>query len=282
MNFLLATFNISPFLTHKYEIFLVSHDWSHGVKEEGRLINLSGTIYQRMHILSVRRAKINIANSQFTASETLKFTDMQASVVYHDCDPFYKTKGQFKDGRGVIPTDGDYILYVGRVRPAYKNIHSLLETFNHLRKEKKELKLVIVSSDDFTPYDSEFIRKNKINLIHLKKIVKEEVRELYMNAWVTVYPSIYEGFGSPLLEAQASGSPLIATHCGPIPEVAGNGAIYFDGSSLHLLQKLEEMDANIRNDLIRKGKENVNRFSWKQTAQEIKYLISQGIPSGTK
>ena len=282
IGFLLATFNLSPLLMKKNVVFQVSHDWSHGIKDRRRRLNLSGKLYQQMHKSAVRRARINIANSQFTARETLKFSGKNSSVVYHDCDPFYKAKVQLRDKGSPLQLDGDFVLYVGRVRPTYKNVNSLLASFNELQKERRELKLVIVSSDDFSPSDGAFIRKNKMNIAHLKHVPKEQVRELYMNAWVTVYPSTYEGFGSPLLEAQASGSPLIVSRCGPLPEVAGNGAMYFNGSASDLLRKLEELDNNIRSALIWKGKENANRFSWKRTAREIKSLISQGISCGVQ
>ena len=121
---LLATFNISPLLAEKYAVFLVSHDWSHGIREKWRITNITGTIYQRMHVMAARRAKINIANSRFTASETLKLAKRRAFVVYHDCDPFYKAKISSKFEKSIIPLEDDYILYVGRVRPAYKNISS--------------------------------------------------------------------------------------------------------------------------------------------------------------
>lgn len=266
---LLATFNIFPFWVSGPKILLVNHDWSHGRAGDSFMNNVQGSIYAKIHTLSAKKATLNISNSKFTAAETLEFTGHASAVIYHDCDPYYRK--EFSDDMLKAPClpDSDYILYVGRVAPPYKNISSLLTAFMNLDEYRDDLKLVIVSSDDFSAKDRALIGRMGSRLKHLRNVSDLRVKYfLYKHAFVTVYPSLYEGFGLPVLEAQASGSPVIASCYGPLPEVGGDGALYFDGSSNDLLRKILILDERKRRELILKGKNNIRRFSWKRTAVE--------------
>lgn len=94
---------------------------------------------------------------------------------------------------------------------------------------------------------------------------------LYASASLLLYPSLYEGFGLPILEAQACGTPVITSNVSSMPEVAGNSAILVDPLNQdNMTKKVKEVmeDAKLRKDLAKKGLENVKRFSWKKAAQE--------------
>ncbi len=277
IDILYATFNIMPFLSRKkYKIILQNHDWSHGVYSENLNEYISGNFYKRMHIYSSKAADINISNSKFTAEQTQNYTGKKSIVIYHDANPFYK------DSTGIVKPDFDipefFLLYVGRVFPKYKNIISILYAYDRIKKEDKKVKLLIVHSDNFRNDDYNYIKNNKLDIIDIKLLSRENVKYLYKNALATIYPSLYEGFGSPILEAQNSGSPLIVSNKGPIPEVAGDAALYFDGTCDDLYKNIVKILKNpdLRNNLIKKGFENAKRFSWELTAKKTLEVILNG------
>ncbi|MEM5782648.1 MAG: glycosyltransferase family 1 protein [Candidatus Aenigmatarchaeota archaeon] len=253
-----------------------NHDWSHGIFSESLRQYISGNIYSLMHKHSCKSADINLSNSKFTAKETKKFCGKESIVIYQDCDPFYKDKNSISQRVNLNIHFEDYILYVGRIYPKYKNISSILYAYNKIHNVYKDLKLILVHTDNYRSDDYKFIKANKLNVIDLKGLPKENVKFLYENALATIYPSLYEGFGFPIVEAQASRSPLIISDKGPMPEVAADSALYFDGSSDDLLEKIQILisDKEKRETLREKGYKNAMRFNWKDTSEKIFKVIS--------
>ena len=99
---------------------------------------------------------------------------------------------------------------------------------------------------------------------------------LLRNATAYVFPSLYEGFGLPALEAESSGLPLAASKAGSLPEICGGGALYFDATSVDsIATALADLatDGAMRQQLIRDGYANVDRFSWKRTAQDTASVL---------
>ena len=164
----------------------------------------------------------------------------------------------------------NYIIYAGRVRPIYKNMRSLLLAFNNLSSKYKNLKLVIVHSDSFNSDDEDLVRKLDSRVISIRNVSKLELKYLYENSVCMVYPSLYEGFGSPILEAQNSGTPVIAYNKKPMTEVGGVGAVYFDGKISDLIERITVFieDPTARKNIIIKGFNNAERFDWKTTAEK--------------
>ena len=108
-------------------------------------------------------------------------------------------------------------------------------------------------------------------------VADEKLPTLYSGAQALVFPSLFEGFGLPILEAQACGCPVLTSNISSMPEVAGKGAIYVDPYDLkgikYAMVKLQEKDYRLQ--LIKKGFENVKRFSWEKCAREtLKVLES--------
>ncbi|MGC8622313.1 MAG: glycosyltransferase family 4 protein, partial [Caldisphaera sp.] len=274
-----ATFNLIPLLARKnFKIILQNHDWSHGNFAENIMEKISGKVYKSLHIMSCKHSDINISNSLFTQEETNKYCGKNSKVIYHDADPFYKSAASISIKPKIEKDLGSYILYVGRVYPKYKNISSILKAYYKIKKESN-LKLISVHTDNYRKEDYKFILDNGLDIIDLKFLPKENVKYLYEHAKITIYPSLYEGFGFPILEAQSSGSPVIATKLGPMPEVGGDAALYFDGSANDLYSKVQELitDESARSSLIKKGYLNTKRFSWYKTSYEIFKLISGDV-----
>lgn len=268
------TFNLIPPFEGGLKAIRVlqNHDWSHARFSETMKERIVGNIYEMMHRSSAREAQTNIANSEFTQEETKAHSGRDSAVIYHDADPIYKNRRlqNLDNDKLPDPLTFDYIIYAGRVKPAYKNIHSLLLAFELLLGEYRNLKLVIVHSDPFRKSDTALVRKFASNLINLSNISKLELKYLYENSICMVYPSIYEGFGSPILEAQNVGTPVIAYHGKPMTEVGGDSALYSDMSVQDLAEKLSILieDPQTRRELISKGLNNTKRFDWKITAEK--------------
>ena len=103
----------------------------------------------------------------------------------------------------------------------------------------------------------------------------DNLAHFYKNALAFIFPSLYEGFGIPILESFACGCPLLCSDTSSLPEIAGEAACYFDpyseASIQNVLLKVLE-DTHLRNDLILKGYERLKKFSWQQTAEQTKKI----------
>ena len=103
---------------------------------------------------------------------------------------------------------------------------------------------------------------------------------LYSAAAVFAFPTLYEGFGIPVLEAQACGTPVLTSNCSSLPEVAGEAAVYvdpYDEENMRdgILKALG--DQNLRNELIQKGYENAKRFSWQKSAALLNEIVEREL-----
>ena len=165
-----------------------------------------------------------------------------------------------------------FILYVGHIYPG-KNIGRLLKSMAIVRKEM-DVDIVIAGAPRWK-YKSELDLISQLDLsehVHiLGHVSQEELAVLYNLAAATAFPSFYESFGLPNLEANACACPLVTSQTGGSPEVAGDAALYIDpldvdGMAAAITRVLS--DATLREDLIQKGLMNVKRFSWEKAARE--------------
>ncbi len=155
-----------------------------------------------------------------------------------------------------------YYLFVGTVQPR-KNLERIIEAVKILNK-----KLLIAGSKGWLS-DSIYAKASQ-NIKFLGRVDDKDLPGLYKGAIALVYPSLFEGFGLPILEAQACGCPVITSNISSMPEVAGKGAILVDPYNVNDIVKAMEQINNqdTRNKLIKAGLENVKRFSWEKCAKE--------------
>ncbi len=241
-----------------------------------------------------------IAVSQSTKNDILKFypkikTD-KIKVIHHgfDADLFQKEISRdktdnilskfkilnFPPGRDSAKAVTKFILYVGAIQPR-KNLRILIEAFNLYKKGgyEKDLKLVLAGGKAWM-WEEIFksIKKSphREDIVVTGTIPFEEIAVLYKNARLFVFPSLYEGFGIPLLEAFAAGIPVVSSKNSSLWEVGGEAARYFDSSSsFDLCRKMREVseDDELRKKLIKKGREQIKKFSWDKCAGEtLEYL----------
>lgn len=175
--------------------------------------------------------------------------------------------------QSAAPIDGlpsRYILFVSTVEPR-KNLGVLLDAFDELRRTGAyDGSLVVVGR---IGWKSEAIarRLRGAGIVHLDYVSAAQLATVYRNAEAFVFPSIYEGFGFPLLEAMAHGVPTIAARSSSLPEIGGDAALYFDPMrSAELVDELRRVlgDATLREELIRRGREQVAKFRWDVAAKK--------------
>ncbi len=162
----------------------------------------------------------------------------------------------------------EYILYVGN-RSSYKNFIFLIRSIQNILHNDKDLH-VICTGEKFTSEEKRLFRELKIadRLIH-KFVSDDELTLLYKNAKIFVFPSLYEGFGIPVLEAMSNGCPVVLSNTSSLPEVGGDAALYFnpmDSDSISSTVYKCLSDDKMRIELTKKGIERVKLFSWKKTA----------------
>jgi len=167
-----------------------------------------------------------------------------------------------------------YLLFVSTIEPR-KNIQSIIKAFNWLKQNHKiDHQLVLIGRKGwkYAPI-FEAIQSSpwKHEIHHLNYLSDELVALFYSKAEVFVYPSHYEGFGLPVLEAMTLGAPVVASNTSSIPEVAGDAAILIDPDDfMQIAEALLKVisDRQLRQDLISKGKTRANLFSWENTAKK--------------
>lgn len=163
-----------------------------------------------------------------------------------------------------------YILYVGK-RGFYKNFSTLLNAFYNA-KINMDFDLLCFGGEEFSKEEMSEFKKMKLESSIKYVEGPDDIMQLYYeNAHVFVYPSIYEGFGLPVLEAMAFGCPVIASNTSSITEIADNAAMLFSPEDVEGLSGcIKKMigDKSMRQDYIEKGKKRCMDFSWEKTADE--------------
>ncbi len=234
---------------------------------------------------SVKKASKIISVSKTTKKDLMKFyeiPDEKITVIYNGGPRRHPEQGAKRRVEGSLNLSKPYILFVGTLQPR-KNINVLIDAFSILVKTSPDIKLVITGKKGWL-FTEIFKKVTELNLedkiIFTDHISDDELTWLYKNALCFVMPSLYEGFGIPILEAMENSCPVISSFSSSLPEVAGEAALYFDPTnSSDLLEKINQLLINkdLKNDLIKKGKERVKQFSWEKSAKETLEIIQSAI-----
>jgi glycosyltransferase involved in cell wall biosynthesis len=168
---------------------------------------------------------------------------------------------------------------VGNAYP-HKNLEKLIDAFKDLRKKNPGIQLVLVGKEDYfykrikdrASSDGLWNEESRDNAIIFPDYVPDEKLEvLYKQSIAYVFPSLYEGFGLPPLEAMAKGCPVVSSWAASMPEILGDAALYFDPEKRgDIKNKMETVrrDGELRKKMIRKGYEQAKKYSWWECARE--------------
>lgn len=210
-----------------------------------------------------------IAVSENTKKDILRFypdiPEEKISVVHHGIDHLPKACKPDKE----LPDR--YILYVGQ-RDDYKNATFYIHAMKDILDKYEDVKLLFVGGNKLSEKELCVIKELGIdNKVIRVKTNDAELAYIYNKAVCFVYPSLYEGFGFPILEAFDNECPVICTYSSSLPEVGGNAAMYFNEGDAEMLQKyVVDMleDNELRRKYIMMGKERAKDFTWEKCAKE--------------
>lgn len=218
----------------------------------------------------MRKANMVIVNSENTLADLHHYypiTNNKAVCIYPGVNPFF-----FSAERKTTVRRQSYFLSTGTIEPR-KNLQKLLTAFTMFRRSHpKYFKLIIVGgkgwkSDDFYLQLRNHPFRDDIEIRGF--VTDAELKELYVNTTAFVFPSLYEGFGFPVVEAMVCGAPCIVSRISSLPEVGGNAVLYFNPYSAgELSEKMKQVasSAELQNELSIKGLEQVRKFSWSKFA----------------
>jgi glycosyltransferase involved in cell wall biosynthesis len=248
------------------------------IKEKFNLDHIDNASKIQKQELLTRASKI-IAVSENTKKDLLELYEVEAGkidVVYHSTD----FTNHVQPNHFHLKTPENYFLYVG-ARNDYKNFDGLLKSIKPVLKKHPDVVLLCAGSGNFTEQENVMLKTLGIEnqVIHQHFYSDNTLFSLYQRAIAFIYPSLYEGFGIPILEAFACGCPVILSDSSCFPEVAQDAALYFNiDNKDDLSQKLEEIISNsdLRNSLINKGLNRQKAFSAEKKAKET-YKVYKSI-----
>ncbi len=226
------------------------------------------SVYARCMFEAVRRkAAAIITISRFTRDELIRYTGErpQAQPIH----PIHLgvDDSWFDIPRLANPHGRPYLLYVGNVKP-HKNLGALVKAFTLVTNDIGHDLLIVGKKEGFITGDtaSMFDAERLLGRVNFTGYVTDESLKQYMaHADAFVFPSLYEGFGLPPLEAMASGSPVIASNAASLPEICGDAALYCDPRRPEdIAARIRELLGNhaLRDSLIRKGRAHARQFTW--------------------
>jgi glycosyltransferase involved in cell wall biosynthesis len=227
----------------------------------------------------IENAGAVIAISENTRQDIIKFTNADPDrihVIYLG-NPFEHGSEQIDTCPAPPVFENPYLLFVGG-RPAYKNFDLFIESVAGMLNDHEGLHVVCAGWLPFSSQEREVFKELKIShSVHHVKINDTMLKNLYRNARAFVFPSLYEGFGLPVLEAFSCQCPVIMSKASSLPEIGDDAAAYFDPDDCESIRSAVErvlMNEKYRQDLIQKGSERLKFFSWEKTAVSTKKVYN--------
>ena len=264
--------NVAP----KSKSVVTVHDFLY---ELGYLKSLGKVINEQQIKLSILSADAIICVSNHTKKDLLslypRVGDRAHIHVVHnassfsssnDCHDLEESSPLYKL---VEKNQSRYALFVGK-RIGYKNFKNALLGFRESDLSKNKYLMICVGSK-FSDFETSYLEKLDLQqqVIATGSVSNDQLRYLYRHAFTLVYPSLYEGFGLPPLEAMSCGCPVIASNRSSLPEVVGDAGILVQPQATAIAKALESLlDESLRNSYIKKGLSQAKLFSWNKSAQK--------------
>lgn len=227
----------------------------------------------------IENSKEIIAVSDNTKKDILAICDLvdesKIHVIHHGA-PRRIVAPEKPDNAG----NEDYLLFVGH-RERYKNFYNFLLSIQRILKNHDGLKAICVGGNSFSDIENRFIdRLGLSGRVIQYSADDEKLASCYSNATALVFPSLYEGFGMPVLEAFSYDCPVVCSNTGPLPEVASDAAVYFDPRNIKSMHdSIEKIvsDSDLRQEMKDLGKRRLADFSWEKTAKLTKKVYDRTV-----
>jgi glycosyltransferase involved in cell wall biosynthesis len=246
---------------------------------------------EALHVVVPRAAAVIAVSesSRRDAIEQLGLQPERVHVVYHGCDPLFRPIADAPLRDAVIDRLGlrePFILSVGTLEPR-KNVTRLLQAFRRLKDEYSVRHQLVVVGGKGWLYRTIFDEVQRLGLVgqvmFTGYVAREDLPALYGAAELLVYPSLYEGFGLPPLEAMACGCPVVTSDRSSLPEVVGEAAICVDPTDVGgMADAIAAVihDPTRRVEMIRRGLERARLFSWERAAEETLEVYALAMQRG--
>lgn len=230
--------------------------------------------YRTVIPLVAKKCRRVLTDSSFSKSEILNFIPISPDKV--GVIPGGVTKfAQASPQDTAYGKPGEYILAVSSLDPR-KNFARLIEAFHKAAVPGMKLVIAGPRNKNFSAAGTEENAKADPAVVFTGHLSDKELASLYRGALFFVYPSLYEGFGLPPLEAMSCGCPVLVSDAASLPEVCGDAAFYVDPYSVdNIAAGITRLykDAVLRSELVKKGKEQAGKFSWEKAARELAAVI---------
>lgn len=240
--------------------------------------------FDKYFFKNIARSDMIITGSEYTKREILQklhFGEDKIKVIYHGID--HNLFKIYKDIKVDFELPSKFILSVGSLEPR-KNLLGFLKAYNMLNKTlKEEYQLVLVGFKGWENHEiMNIINSNKKYIHYLGFVSDDQLAKIYNLASLFIFPSFYEGFGLPPLEAMACGTPVVTSNLTSMPEVCADAAVYCDPHNIEDIKHKIELvlnDVSLQKSMIYKGLERAKEFTWERSANEhmkiFKKVMSQ-------
>jgi len=276
---------VSPFIRQPFVVTI--HDCIH-LRFPQYLPSRAAFHYARVMMrMSARRSRRVLTVSQASKDDILHYLGVPAAkveVIYNALDErlaLVPTPDEVDRVRQRFLLTSPFILYAGNIKP-HKNVDRLIEAFSILRRRGVEDVKLLIIGDEISKYP------NLRRLVHrfqlhqhvrfLGFVPDATLAVLYRLASVFVFPSLYEGFGLPPLEAMAAGTPVITSNVSSLPEVVGDAALLIDPMDAGAIANAIERVLNeprLQAELVRKGAERIKAFSWERSVARVREVYGE-------
>jgi glycosyltransferase involved in cell wall biosynthesis len=243
---------------------------------------------------NARAARRVIAVSQATKDDLVQHYGIEPDKItvvhsgYDETMQPVEDKATIEKVKARYGIGGDYVLYVGTLQPR-KNLGRLLEAYAMVRKQandtrKGEAPCLVIAGRKGWLYDQIFRQVEELGLetevIFPGYVPQGDLPALLSGARLFVFPSLYEGFGLPVLEAMACGTPVLCSNVASLPEVAGEAALLVDPLDVKSIAEAMNRllgDEELRSHLVERGYQQVRRFSWERCARETLAVLEESM-----
>lgn len=267
-------------LLHRGKLLVTIHDVLHLARPE-----FTGRIHRRAYAHAMFRAVRSKADaiicvSRFSADEFVRLTGAShdsIAVIHEGVDPSWSTVRTEP-----CPHSRPYLLFVGNVKP-HKNLGGLVEAFTLLQNDITHDLVIVGKQEGFLTGDPGVVKQARRlgGRVHFAGYVDDELlRRFFAHADALVFPSFYEGFGLPPLEAMACGCPVIVSKVAALPEVCGDAAEYCaPGAPASIAAAIRRVveSPELRQEMREKGRERAGRFTWEKCAAETGEVIDHTL-----
>lgn len=269
---------------YRGDMIVTIHDLTHIIYSEFLGSKLKYIYAKLMFKIACKKAKLILVESENTKNDLIKYInadEKKIKIVYlgvkEEVAEKPKQEVSYLYDKFNIPKDKKNLMYVGNLKP-HKNLENLLLAFSKL-KGNENYRLILVGKA-FKNYNVLQDREKELNIadkvIHTGIVTDEELSDFYNLVDLFVFPSLYEGFGLPVIEAMACGTKVVSSNSSSLPEVGGDVIPYFNPKDVDEMAEVIEKEL-LRQDSVEDRKERIKwakQFDWKKTSEEIKNIMN--------